>query len=58
MDESYFIISTQLVLKVKGAQQIDYENMKTLSFTVICTDTGHPPKSLSASFVLSVKGEW
>lgn len=56
-DETYFTINTELVLKVKGAQQINYEQMKTLAFTVICTDSGHPPRSLSAGFVISVKGK-
>ena len=44
------------MLKVKGAQQIDYEQMKSLAFTVVCTDSGNPPRSLSAGFVISVKG--
>ena len=56
-DENYFIISTGLVLKVKGAQQIDYELLKSLAFTVNCTDSGNPPRSLSAVFVISVKGK-
>ncbi|KAL9969518.1 hypothetical protein ACROYT_G021740 [Oculina patagonica] len=54
-DENYFTISTGLVLKVKGAQQIDYERIKSLTFTVICSDSGHPPLSLSTGFVISVK---
>ena len=45
------------MLKVKGAQQIDYEQMKSLAFTVVCTDSGNPPRSLSAGFVISVKGK-
>lgn len=56
-DENYFTISTGLVLKVKGAQQIDYERIKSLTFTVICSDSGHPPLSLSTGFVISVKGK-
>ena len=45
------------MLKVQGAQQIDYEQMKSLAFTVVCTDSGNPPRSLSAGFVISVKGK-
>ena len=56
-DKHYFIISTELVLKVQGAQPIDYEKIKELSFTVTCTDSGHPPLSLSSVFLILVKGK-
>ena len=57
-DEGYFIISTGLVLKVKGAQQINYEQIKNLTFTVTCTDSGRPPLTLSSDFFILVKGEF
>lgn len=55
--QHYFIITTQLVLKVQGAQQIDYERIKNLTFSVTCTDSGHPPLSLSSDFFILVKGK-
>ncbi|KAJ7391374.1 hypothetical protein OS493_018417 [Desmophyllum pertusum] len=54
-DENYFFINSALVLKVKGALQIDFERMKHLAFTVTCTDSGHPQHALSSGFVISVK---
>ena len=56
-DEHFFVITSELVLKVKGAQQINYEQVKNLAFSVICTDSGHPPLSLSRDFYILVKGE-
>ncbi|XP_067050674.1 protocadherin Fat 4-like isoform X4 [Acropora muricata] len=54
-DEHFFVITSELVLKVKGAQQINYEQVKNLTFSVICTDSGHPPLSLSRDFYILVK---
>lgn len=54
-DEHYFVITTGLVLKVKGAQQINYEEIKNLTFTVTCTDSGHPPLSISRDFFILVQ---
>jgi len=54
-DAHYFIITAGLVLKVKGAQQINFEQGKNLTFTVTCTDSGRPPLSLSSDFFIIVK---
>lgn len=56
-DEHFFVITSGLVLKVKGAQQINYEQVKNLTFSVICTDSGHPSLSISRDFYILVKGE-
>ena len=56
-DEHFFVITSELILKVKGAQQINYEQVKHLTFSVICTDSGHPPLSISRDFYILVKGE-